>query len=281
MKDDPTQVERPASTARVPRPGEERTVSGDAVPSVDPAGAPTVVSGATAGAGEGSAALATDPAVEHRAVEARAVEHRVVEHRVVEHGAGEPGAVEQRAVEPRAVEHHVAGPNDALSAIFRFHGRIRAALFELDSLAVLLHPDDEQRARADKLMDFFTGPLVWHDIDEETSLMPRLRRRVQAEELETVLDRVSEQHEAMETTIEHLLPALRDFAEGRVGGAGLSDLAEQLHDVLEPHLSLEEHDLLPFARLVLTDEDLAAIATEVKSRHLSRDLRAPRAVPLD
>ena len=151
----------------------------------------------------------------------------------------------------------------------------------VDALSKTSNPSAEDRRNASDIVDFFTGPLIWHDIDEETSLMPRLRHRVESPDLESALATIAEQHEQMEDAIERLLPALGMFVSGAASGDVLADLSAKLRAVLGPHLALEERELLPFARMVLNDQDLEDMWNEIQARIPSRLAHKSRAVPLD
>jgi hemerythrin-like domain-containing protein len=110
--------------------------------------------------------------------------------------------------------------------------------------------------------------------------MPRLRKRVQATELADALEQISHDHEQMEEALEKLIPRLHELAEAtnleafREVGA----LSQKLRSILEPHLLLEEKHLLPFARMVLTAEDLEAMAKEIAQRQELRDKGLPAVV---
>lgn len=188
-----------------------------------------------------------------------------------------PSAATQVQARPVVVdeEHAISGdplaPHDPLAVLFRFHGEIRTAINLLESLADA--PTNgrwarEHRARAEQLLHFFSGPLIWHDIDEECSLLPRLAHRVYAEEheLEDALQRIRRDHAIMERRLEPVLVHLSGLAAGRHPDKAFAADVEQLRDHLLPHLAGEERDLFPFARLVLTESDLREMGEELEAR---------------
>jgi len=164
--------------------------------------------------------------------------------------------------------------DDPLRALLAFHGRIRAALASLDEFADAAGADpssvDPMVARA--LYDFLTGPLVWHDVDEEASLMPRLRRVRHPPRVERLLARVTETHLEMERLIELLVPHLRSIAEDDLvaNGERLREAATGLREILEPHLHMEEQEIIPLARLLLTREELEEMSEEMRLRLAER-----------
>ena len=155
---------------------------------------------------------------------------------------------------------------DPILMFLSFHTRIRAALTTLEDLAEGgTHGGSTHKARA--LVDFFEGPLAWHDLDEEGSLLPRLRGVEHPPRLERMLDTCSATHRAMGEVIEDLLPCLRDIARtGIVDRERLIDAARRMRTLLEPHLKLEEQEVLPLARLLLSERDLDDIAEEMERR---------------
>lgn len=168
---------------------------------------------------------------------------------------------------PASAKTVVPHSRDALATLMRFHSSIRAALSGLDELARAQEWDKKHQVEARALLNFFTGPLIWHDIDEETSLLPRVRRRAHDASLTKVLDDITHQHEAMEGVLERLMPPLEAACSDPPPEiVGLEDLARELRAIIEPHLATEERSLIPLARAVLTGEDLEAMEQEISQR---------------
>lgn len=102
--------------------------------------------------------------------------------------------------------------------------------------------------------------------------MPRLRRVRHPPRVERLLARVTEAHLEMEGQIERLIPHLQAI----VGGAEkpnadmLEEAAGGLRAILEPHLHMEEQEIIPLARLLLTEDDLEEMRLEMASRLADR-----------
>jgi hemerythrin-like domain-containing protein len=172
-------------------------------------------------------------------------------------------------------------PDDPLKAILSFHGRIRSALRTLDELGELAEAGRVDPMVARALFDFFSGPLVWHDFDEEASLMPRLRRVQHPPRLERMLAAVSEAHEKMETCLEEICPYLKEVAGGAEPQAEpLRRLGTELRELLEPHLRMEEQEIIPLARLLLSEDDLDEMRREMRERLRDRRAHVERAPEL-
>jgi hemerythrin-like domain-containing protein len=173
----------------------------------------------------------------------------------------------------------VEGPPDPLRRLQAFHGQIRAALKSLELLASGEDSDGTVHANASAIIDFFSGPLVWHDIDEETSLLPRLRRVKHSKHLDEMVAAVQRQHEAMEGLVERVLPHLEAAAHDRTRDLdGFERISRELIDVLDEHLQLEERELFPFARLALTEADLEEMDAEIRHRTATRARGLPGAI---
>lgn len=164
---------------------------------------------------------------------------------------------------------------DPLRELIAFHGRIRLSIARMKELS-RLPPAlvDARDARA--LVTFFRGPLLWHDMDEEAVLLPALRARVGEPVVDDLTRACSLAHERLEGLIDEILPHLDAVADGRAPSepARLAVAAQALEDVLTPHLSLEEREIFPLARRLLSPRDLAAIADAMAARLAARRARA-------
>ncbi|MCP4503544.1 MAG: hemerythrin domain-containing protein [Deltaproteobacteria bacterium] len=175
-----------------------------------------------------------------------------------------------------------AESSDPLHALFRFHRRIRLSMRTFLRIAESSKAGVEpNQVEVRALTDFFTGPLIWHDIDEEVTLMPRLRRAPEPK-FAKLLEEITEQHQRMEEILEGILPHLTDVATGRVkaNGALLVTEANALYELLSEHLRLEEQEIFPVARNVLSEEELGEMAVEMSTRLEGNKHKMPRVVPL-
>lgn len=168
---------------------------------------------------------------------------------------------------------------DPIERFVRFHRRVRASLDRLDAVVDARSWTTSDRRSAARLADFFHGPLVHHDHDEEVSLLPRLRRRIGDADSLVVCSRW---HEAMEHLVDEIVPVLRGVAEGTTTTAPalLVVRGHGLRKLLERHLVLEEEEIFPLARRLLSDDDLRDVAAEITRRAVERKLGTRRVLVL-
>ena len=163
------------------------------------------------------------------------------------------------------------GPADPLLDMQRFHGHIRQAMRGLEMLVSEEGHDGSVEVVPQGLVEFFRGPFVAHDIDEEASLLPRLRRAKHSRHLDEMIQAVTRQHEEIEKLLEQLLPELDKVVENVTCDMGtIATLATALGELIEGHLQLEEKEIFPFARLLLTDVDLDKLDRELRHRAAKR-----------
>jgi len=150
---------------------------------------------------------------------------------------------------------------DGLDDLIDFHDEIRRALNTLERVAA---GDVADAGDIEDLRDFLTGPLTWHDEDEEVSLLARLRRRrVWSEHL----THVAAGHEKLEDLLDELVPLLDRLPDSR---AALRDGAPTLRALLTGHMKLEEDFLFPLVRKTFDDDAIADMGAEIRSRHQRR-----------
>ncbi len=146
--------------------------------------------------------------------------------------------IEQRlAVLKRAAEHLEDQPAEALEAIrncFRF----------LDSNG------------------------QWHTADEEESIFPRLRGRIEKQQ-EAFLSTLESDHQKVERVYRDLkdhLAATPPPPLSADAAALAQNLVAQLCDLYRKHIATEDATLIAIARTALDDAQLAAISREMKAR---------------
>jgi hemerythrin-like domain-containing protein len=164
--------------------------------------------------------------------------------------------------------------SDPLKALFSFHRRIRLSIGRLRDLA-RLPPALVDKHDAAALVEFFRGPLLWHDIDEEAVLLPALRARAGEPVVEGLLVSCSRAHESLEGIIDAILPHLDAVADGTLPSNPvlLRTAAEELDRVLVPHLAMEEREVFPLARRLLSENELSSMAAELSARQNARQSR--------
>jgi hemerythrin-like domain-containing protein len=181
--------------------------------------------------------------------------------------------------DPRAPTRH---KDDALRRLLSFHGEIRAAV---NQLAVLARGDEpEPKSAAHELLRFFAGPFAWHDLDEEASLLPRLRRLPNPpEDLTEMVDAVSADHDRLETFLDELVPLLEMVALGREkpDEERLVRASQELRGLILSHLALEERTVFPLAARLLSREELAGLFREIEDRAETREEGRSNALEID
>jgi hemerythrin-like domain-containing protein len=161
--------------------------------------------------------------------------------------------------------------DDPFEMLLSFHGEIRRSLDLLDDLARSPEFDQEAGAVAYTLWEFFTGPLLWHDEDEEVSVLKRLRVTHLSAMFEALLSVASQNHREMEGRLTDLTPHLEVVMKGQRPDAGaLAEAALGLRELLEPHLALEEREIYPFARYFFSDDTRRQIMNEIVGRMRAR-----------
>jgi hemerythrin-like domain-containing protein len=143
---------------------------------------------------------------------------------------------------------------DALERLERSHGRL---LEEAEALCAAVE-QSAPREELEQFVTFFERQGYRHEIDEEKSLFPRLRGKVP----DALLKELTSQHREHE----RLCARLRELIEQPSARAELAAQAHLLRDHYRTHIALEDAQLLPAARSVLTAEDLAAMDDEMQSR---------------
>ena len=162
----------------------------------------------------------------------------------------------------------------------RFHRKLRYGLQEITCLAAA--PDDGDPADIVRLRDLFVSELALHDLDEEASLMNRLRRVWQTDRLKDSIVRCTAQHEELESVIDVVAPRLdKMVATGVIDPGVLRAFHDDLGRVLLPHLHLEETEVFPLARLLLSRQELDEIYQEMIDRQDRRAARRPAVVAVD
>jgi iron-sulfur cluster repair protein YtfE (RIC family) len=159
--------------------------------------------------------------------------------------------------------------SDVVDLLLACHDRIR---FFID-LALRLAgasgvSDDEIRDAAGRIVRYFSESLPLHVADEEESIIPRLTGR--DPEIDRTLGAMHREHAGHEPDIVLLLKtcrALRDNPEElpRLRQA-LHDAAFRLAAELNSHLAEEERIVLPAIRSLLSEEERAAMLTELRAR---------------
>lgn len=168
---------------------------------------------------------------------------------------------------PEAEPEPTGHPVDALLAC---HARIRE-FTDLSARLASSNADPESaRSAAAAVRQYFALALPLHEADEDLSIAPRLRALQPPDTVLQALDLVARQHPDIDRVIGRMMPLWEAI---EADGAKLPALAEQLSKATErlsmiwtPHLSLEEAEVFPAIRALLTPEALEAVRAEMAER---------------
>ena len=177
---------------------------------------------------------------------------------------------------------------DPLQFLTACHGRIRLRLFAFERAAERLRaPGEIERHHVEAALLFFRSSGEGHTIDEESSLFPRLRVRLEQAghgEAVEMIDRMLAEHRRHEGLFDRLERAMKVIDPGLGEGDGLPDPdapsitcgtpeAAELADALEAiaadygeHIPVEDDLLYPLAAQLMPPEELAEVAREMRSR---------------
>ena len=176
-------------------------------------------------------------------------------------------------------EHIATSPNrragatldEPLDHLLACHRRIEERLDVLERAAARLEDHREEAPRViDDCFRFFDSNGAWHTADEEDSLFPRLRRKVD-QPVARFLDDLEAEHRRVERVgrgVRDLRGALpdpgaRDFA---AAAARLRSEVERLCRLYRLHIAAEDARLIGLGREALDGEELAAMSREMKAR---------------
>lgn len=172
---------------------------------------------------------------------------------------------------------------DPIDDLIAFHGEIRSTLSALGHVVNEAKAGRLAKADANRVMAFFDGPLLWHDEDEEVSVLAHLRRLTLSASEASVLEATTRGHDRMEELIEATNPVLSAVVAGVALSAStvtrFADDSRKLTMLLDGHMHLEEHELFPLAKRRLSVTELEGIGRDVSARHQD-DKRTRRAVKL-
>lgn len=147
------------------------------------------------------------------------------------------------------------------------HGRIQAQCATLHKLQAHLpqHGGDLQAQQAAQaVLRYFDTAGKHHHEDEELDLFPPLRASGNAEVI-TLMNRLLDQHLAMNAAWQQLRPQLLALAGGIASSLNSDDI-EYFTTIHERHIALENGQLLPLAARLLNPAHLAVIGAAMAKR---------------
>jgi hemerythrin-like domain-containing protein len=167
--------------------------------------------------------------------------------------------------------HSFSDPTGLLSDC---HRRVEMFIGSLKAVAETAGREltDESRRALESSLRYFREAAPKHTADEEESLFPRLRK-INDEQLRTALKRLDELEldhrwaEPLHAQADKL--GQRYLYEGRLSDSDASAFrttVQRLHDMYQRHIAIEDQQVFPVARKVLTKELSAQIAKEMEAR---------------
>lgn len=155
--------------------------------------------------------------------------------------------------------------SDPLGLLTACHRRMREHCDLLERLHAhtLEHGSDAQAmGAADRVLNYFSTAARHHHNDEEQDLFPRLREDAG---LANVIDDLIAGHIELEATWDTLREAIEAIALGHA----ISDWhmgMQAFVGAYRKHIEIEDTHILPIARTMLEDQDLAALAEAMAER---------------
>jgi len=134
------------------------------------------------------------------------------------------------------------------------------------------HLDDQQRTALTTALRYFREAAPKHTEDEEVSLFPRLRESggEAATDALNAVERLEADHVKAKSWHEQIEALgqrwLADGALGEQDSLRFQELSDQLVTLYQEHIDIEDNQLFPKARTVLTAEHLKAIGAEMADR---------------
>lgn len=151
------------------------------------------------------------------------------------------------------------------------HERLQAQLATLARLAAWLPehgPDKQAQQAAANVMRYFDIAAVKHHQDEEDDLFPVLRARAddaRRAELGTLIDWILADHQRLFAGWARMRARLERIAAGENADLSPADV-EEFADAYRRHIQREEGELLPIARALLSEEDIAVLSGTMTAR---------------
>lgn len=160
---------------------------------------------------------------------------------------------------------------DAVDELYDCHERIRHYLALARRISTAQHaPDAEVRDAAGSLIRYFSKAYPLHVVDEDLSLIPRLKNTSPPPEVLSAIRALHEDHADLEPVVDAFCDAMQLLVDrpDRLTAlqSRLAPMVDVLTEELEEHLAVEEDVLLPYARIALTPEMLGTIAREMHHR---------------
>lgn len=162
-------------------------------------------------------------------------------------------------------------PNEAIDLLVDCHARIRRFTEIAQRLATVPHaPDAQVVDAAASLRRYFEQAFPLHVIDEDISLLPRLKQLRLPSEVAVAIQVLELEHSEIEPLVEGMCLLWKDVERSPARLAELQPQMLEILDSLRPklltHLELEEAVVLPYARATLGAQALSEVAQQMRHR---------------
>lgn len=159
--------------------------------------------------------------------------------------------------------------DDPLEMLLACHGRIQAQCATLNKLLAHLpqHGCDTQAQQAARaILRYFDTAGRHHHDDEEKDLFPLLRASPSSA-AHALVARLLDEHKAMDAAWQRLRAYLTGLADGNSAALD-TEAAEHFIGVYDRHIALENTELLPLAKRLLTVEQLETLGKSMAARRM-------------
>ncbi len=157
-----------------------------------------------------------------------------------------------------------------LEMLLACHGRIQAQCATLKKLMLHLSQsgcDTQAQQAAANIVRYFDTAGVYHHQDEEDDLFPLLLA-TNSTRASTLITRLLSEHQTMEDVWQRLRPLLSEVIAGRLITFN-HVAAEHFIEVYDRHIALENGQLLPLAKQLLSAEHLAQLGHNMAARRMN------------
>jgi hemerythrin-like domain-containing protein len=157
-----------------------------------------------------------------------------------------------------------------LEMLLACHGRIQAQCATLKKLLAHLpvHGNDTQAQQAAQaILRYFDTAGIHHHNDEEKDLFPLLLASAAAE-APALIARILDEHKIMEAAWQQLRPYLSGISSGQSATLDCAT-AEHFIDVYDRHIALENSQLLPLAKRILSAGQLQELGKHMAARRMN------------
>lgn len=153
------------------------------------------------------------------------------------------------------------------------HAGILRHLTDLGDLPALLAPAERARRIAADAVSFFREAMFEHHAEEEKDLFPAVLASARPGDehvrVQAMIQRLTQEHRAVEALWKHLEPGLKQVAKGHESSVDTQEL-ERLVTQYTAHAAYEEREFLPLSQEILgrNANHMAALGMSLHMRHL-------------